>query len=88
MKQSSTGYGPAIIRAMENLLPEDKRLFEDPYSEKFLSPFYKFFVILMRSPKILNLLVKIREKSTPGVIGGLICRTRYIDDPAFNSSIF
>jgi len=36
MKQSSTGYGPAIMRAMENLLPEDKRLFEDPYSEKFL----------------------------------------------------
>ena len=85
MKQSSTGYGPAMIRAMENLLPEDKRLFEDPYSEKFLSPFYKFFVILMRSPKILNFLIKIREKSTPGVIGGLICRTRYIDDVLNNA---
>ncbi len=85
MKQSSTGYGPAIMRAQENLLPEDKRLFEDPYSEKFLSPFYKFFVILMRSPKILNFLIKIREKSTPGVIGGLICRTRYIDDVLNNA---
>ena len=79
MKQSSTGYGPAIMRAQENLLPENKRLFEDLYSEKFLSPFYKFFVILMHSPKILNFLIKIREKLTPGVIGGLICRTRYID---------
>ena len=85
MKQSSTGYVPAVIRAMENLLPEDKRLFEDPYSEKFLSPFYKFFVILMRSPKILNFLIKIREKLTPGVIGGLICRTRYIDDVLNNA---
>ena len=85
MKQSSTGYGPAIMRAMENLLPENKRLFEDPYSEKFLPPFYlppfyKFIVVLMRSPRILNFLINIREKLTPGIIGGLICRTRYIDD--------
>ncbi len=85
MKPASTGYGPAVMRAMENLLPEDKRLFEDPYSEKFLPPFYKFpfykfFVILVRSPGILNSLIKIRERLTPGVIGGLICRTRYIDD--------
>ncbi len=85
MKPGSTGYGPALIRAMENLLPEDKRLFDDPYSEKFLSPFYKFFVILMRSPKILNFLIKIREKLTPGIIGGLICRTRYIDDVLNNA---
>jgi len=85
MKPASTGYGPAVIRAMENLLPAEKRLFADPYSEKFLPPFYKFpfykfFIILMRSPGILNFLIKIREKLTPGVIGGLICRTRYIDD--------
>ena len=84
-KSSSTGYGPAMMRAMENLLPEDKRLFEDPYSEKFLSPFYKFFVILMHSPRMLNFLVKIREKLTPGIIGGIICRTRYIDDVLNNA---
>jgi len=85
MKPGSTGYGPAMMRAMENLLPEDKRLFEDPYSEKFLSPFWKFWVILMRFPKILNFLIKLREKWTPGVIGGLICRTRYIDDVLNNA---
>jgi len=85
MKQSSTGYVPAVMRAMENLLPEDKRLFEDPYSEKFLSPFYKFWVILMHSPQILNFLIKWREKSSPGVIGGILCRTRYIDDVLSNA---
>jgi len=90
MKASSTGYGPAVMRAMENLLPEGKRLFEDAYSEKFLPPFYKFpfykfFVILMRSPKILSFFIKIREKLTPGVIGGLVCRTRYIDDVLTNA---
>jgi methyltransferase (TIGR00027 family) len=80
MKPSSTSYGAAAIRAMENLLPEDKRLYEDPYSEKLLSLYYKIWLILMRSPKILNFLIKLREKSYPGVIGGLICRVRYIDD--------
>jgi len=90
LKQTSTGYGPAIMRAMENLLPEDKRLFKDPYSEKFLPsfylpPFYKFFVILMRSPRMLSFLIKVREKLTPGVIGGLICRTRYMDDVLTNA---
>ena len=85
MRQSSTGYDPAIMRAVGNLLPEDKRLFEDPYSEKFLSPFYKFFVILMHSPKILNFLIKVRERLTPGIIGGLNCRTRYIDDVLNNA---
>ena len=85
MKRSSTGYGPALMRAMENLLPADKRLFEDPYSEKLLSPFWKFWVILMRSPRILSSLIRMREKLTPGVIGGLICRTRYIDDVLNNA---
>jgi len=85
MKRSFTGYGPALMRAAENLLPEDRRLFEDPYSEKFLSPFWKFWVILMHSPKIFDAFIKIREKRTPGIIGGMICRTRYIDDVLNNA---
>ena len=76
----STGYGPALFRAMENLLPEDKRLFDDPYSEKLLSPSWKFWFTLTRLPGMLNFLLNLRERSTPGIIGGLICRTRYIDD--------
>ncbi len=85
MKQSSTAYGAAFLRATENLLPEDKRLFEDPYSEKILPPVYKYFVIIMRPPKIWNFLMNMREKSTPGVVGGILCRTRYIDDLLINA---
>ena len=81
----STAYGAAFLRAAENLLPQDKRLFEDPYSEKILPPIYKFFVIIMRPPKIWNFLINMREKSSPGVIGGIICRTRYIDDVLTNA---
>ena len=85
MKPSSTAYGAAFLRAAENLLPQDKRLFEDPYSEKILPPLYKFFVILMHPPKIWNFLMNMREKSSPGVIGGILCRTRYIDDVLNNA---
>jgi len=82
---SSTAYGAAFLRAAENLLPQDKRLFEDPYSANILPPIYKFFVILMHPPKIWNFLIKWMEKSSPGVIGGIICRTRYIDDVLINA---
>jgi len=77
---SSTAYGVASLRAVENLLPEDERLFNDPYSEKLLPPIYKFFVMIMRPPILWNLLMNMREKSTPGVVGGILCRTLYIDD--------
>jgi len=85
MQQSSTAYGAAFLRAVENLLPEGKRLFEDPYSEKLLPAIYKFFVMIMRPPKIWNFLMNMREKSSPGVIGGILCRTCYIDDVLNNA---
>ncbi len=80
MKAIETGMGVALLKATGMLYPPEKRLFEDPYSEKLLSPFYKFWLMLMRSPKLFNLLMQAREKSTPGLIGWMFCRFRYIDD--------
>ena len=80
MKATQTGIGVSFTKAVGMLYPKEKRLFEDPYSEKFLTPFYKFFIFLMRSPKIFNSLMKYREKATPGLIGWMFCRFRYIDD--------
>jgi len=80
MKAIDTGMGAAFARAMGMLYPKEKRLFEDPYCEKLLLPFYKFFIFLMRSPKIFDFLMKWEKKSTPGKTGWLFCRFRYIDD--------
>jgi len=80
MKAINTGIGAASARAAGMLYPKEKRLFEDPYSEKLLTPFYKFFIVLMRSPKIFDFFMKSREKSTPGLMGWMLCRFRYIDD--------
>jgi len=79
MKAISTGMGVAYVRATGNLYSKEKRLFEDPYSEKLLSPLYKFFIFLQRLPKINDAIVKLKE------MGWFFCRFRYIDDVLKNN---
>jgi len=62
------------------LYPKEKRLFEDPYSEKLLPPVYKFFIWLMRNPKKRDSLMEKKDKSIPGATGWFFCRDRYVDD--------
>jgi len=62
MKAIDTDMGVAFLRAYGMLYPKEKRLFEDPYSEKLLTPFYKFFLFLMRSPKIFDFIMKLEKK--------------------------
>jgi len=80
MKATQTGVGVSFMKAVGMLYPKEKRLFEDPCSEKFLPPFYKFFILLMRSPWIFDSMMRLREKLTPGLIGWVFCRFRYIDE--------
>ena len=85
MEAIQTGFGVSWLKAAVMLYPKEKRLFEDPYSEKLLTPFYKFWIFLMRSPKIFDYIIKSKEKSAPGTMGWLFCRIRYIDDVLKNS---
>ena len=80
MKAIDTGAGVAALRAMMMLYPKEKRLFEDPYSEKLLPSVYKFYIWLMRNPKKRNSLMKKAEKSAPGTMGWFLSRDRYVDD--------
>ncbi len=80
MKAIKTGAGVAMARSIMMLYPKEKRLFEDPYSEKLLPPFYKFYIRLMRNPKKLDSIMKKSEKSSPGIMGWFLCRDRYVDD--------
>jgi methyltransferase (TIGR00027 family) len=74
MKAINTSMGVAYGRATGNLYPKEKRLFEDPYSEKLLSPLFKFFIFLQHSPRINDAIVKLKD------MGWFFCRFRYIDD--------
>jgi methyltransferase (TIGR00027 family) len=80
MKATQTGMGVSWLKAVGMLYPKEKRLFEDPFSEKLLPPLYKFFLLLMKSPKMFKALMAWREKATPGLVGWQFCRFRYIDD--------
>ena len=80
MKATKTGVGVSFFRSVGMLFPKEKRLFEDPYSEKLLPPFFKFMLAPMRSPKRFDRMIQSREKSHRGELGWMLCRTRYIDD--------
>ena len=85
MKATKTGVGVSFFRSVGMLFPKEKRLFEDPYSEKLLPPFFKFMLAPMRSPKRFDRMIQSREKSHRGELGWMLCRTRYIDDVLKNS---
>jgi methyltransferase (TIGR00027 family) len=80
VKAINTGMGVAFLKATGMLFPKEKRLFEDPFAQKLLPPFHRFIIFLMRRPKIFNFLMRFREKTTPGLVGWMFCRFRYIDD--------
>jgi len=72
--------GTAFLKAVEHFTEPEKRLFEDPYSYHFLPPMFQSMVYLMRTKWFYSWMLQVREKTTPGVLGGIYCRTRYIDD--------
>jgi methyltransferase (TIGR00027 family) len=79
-KVSNTAYGVAKFRSFEMFFPPEKRLFDDPYSLRFLPITTRFSVGLMRWTPIRDFFVWLTELMFPGMLGGFLCRTRYIDD--------
>jgi methyltransferase (TIGR00027 family) len=82
MKKSSSiirsALGPASIRAFELYHPN--RLFEDRYALDFLPLFWRVILEIMRLPILGTTILALRERQFPGVMGNLLCRTRFIDD--------
>lgn len=80
MKTTMMASGTAFLKAVEAQYPEEERLFDDPFSEQLLSGAFKLMIHFMKKRRGLDYMVKVREKSTPGVLGGILCRNRYFDD--------
>jgi methyltransferase (TIGR00027 family) len=78
-KVSKTAYGVAKFAVLKCFHPE-KRLFDDPYSIKFLPIVTRFSMGLMRWKPIRVFFVWLTELMFPDMLGGFLCRTRYIDD--------
>jgi len=71
-KQSSTtAQGMAVIRAHESKRPSGKRICYDPFAQKFVGPGYFLLESAFNA---------YAEWRSPGLLGFVVTRTRYIDD--------
>ena len=69
--------GVAALRVLETRLPADERLFGDAYAADFVPA---WLMCLLRRPRVVNAIMKRRERLVPGIRTMLLCRTRCLDD--------
>jgi methyltransferase (TIGR00027 family) len=86
MTVSQTALGTAAGRALESRRPDGDRLFFDPFAMALLPPTYRAIVHLLGLPVLGRVLLALRERQIPGIMGNLLCRTRFIDD-AFRDAL-
>lgn len=79
-KVSRTALGTAAGRAIESFRCANKRLFDDRFAYSLLPPFLRVIVKILNLPGIGSALLLKRERQLPGIMGNLLCRTRFIDD--------
>jgi methyltransferase (TIGR00027 family) len=78
--ESFAGVATSATRVIEMYQPEDKKLFDDPLAYKLLPFGWRLFLRLAYLPGLRSLVLSLREQRMPGSLGGILCRTRYIDD--------
>ena len=80
-KLVSLAYGSASKKAFEALYPTEKRLFQDEYSIRLLTPGWRLLSInIFKNKFLFDRVLKWGEKMAPGGQNGLMCRVRYIDE--------
>lgn len=77
---AKTGAGPTALVAVEQFFPEKERVIKDDWAYPILPFGARAFVWLTRFKPVRAWTVRMTEKNTPGVWGGIMCRKRYIDE--------
>jgi len=75
-----TAFGPMVIVACEQYLPEPQRLIRDNLALRFLPPAVRLLTGACKWGFVRQALMNKAEKSAPGGWAGIACRKRYIDD--------
>jgi methyltransferase (TIGR00027 family) len=78
--ESFAGVATSATRVIELYYPEDQRLFDDPFALKLLPFGWRLVFRLAFLPGLRGQVLAMRERRMPGSLGGILCRTRYIDD--------
>jgi O-methyltransferase involved in polyketide biosynthesis len=76
-RAGSTSFIPTVVRVIESYSPGEIRLLYDPHARFLLGPLAG---MVLRFGIIRKIFVNLFEGGTPGIIGGFLSRTRYIDD--------
>jgi len=79
-RSSRTAEYMALFRALEGLLPAERRLFVDPLARDFLGLPLRVAVELARIPVLVQLECRLIDRRWPGVRTSAAARTRLIDD--------
>ncbi|GAA5113166.1 SAM-dependent methyltransferase [Pseudonocardia adelaidensis] len=79
---AQTALGPMVIAAAERYTPRRQRLLDDELAVRFLPPAGRWIVRACRWQPVRDLLVRVTERSAPGLWGSMLCRKRYADDAA------
>ncbi len=66
--------------AVEQFYPVEERVIDDDLAYGMLPSGSKAFVQFLRPLWMRNWIMNLSEKSQPGILGGLLCRKKYIDD--------
>jgi methyltransferase (TIGR00027 family) len=77
---SKTAEAAALGRAIETHRRRCDRLVTDPFARGLVRPGLRALVDLLSIPGIGAAFLAMHERRLPGVLGNLLCRTRYIDD--------
>ena len=80
MKATDTGFGLAFGRTLGMLYPENRWLYFDPISKRFLAGRKGLHLCALRLPPGPKCLMAICEGPSPGMMGYFFCRSRYCDD--------
>lgn len=79
-KAAKTSMEPVALSAMETLISEEQRLYNDPLSVCFLTPSMKFYLLLCRCSVMLNWIIKTSETMMPGAYAGVLARKIYMEN--------
>ena len=76
-ESGQTAFGASVARYLEQYQPDKTRLFNDNIVKHLLP---NTFLMFLKIKGIRNWLIKVYDKTTKGLYGGLVCRTKYIDE--------
>lgn len=77
---AQTAFGPMVIAAVEQHVPDPQRLIHDGLAMRFLPLNMRLAVRACRWRPMRTMLIDFTEKRAPAVWGGTLCRKRYADD--------